>query len=125
MRASDRIFYVLGDHDWSPKPGYEHTHVCLCKQDAIALLEWLGFAPNLRGLYPLSEVRARCRRRLWDVPRNYDEGTIIYETQADGSERALYYRRPHSLRAITQQLLTMVESRMLPDTTHLSIMRVP
>lgn len=46
----------------------------LANRNAADLLAWLGLpTDDLFGQMPARELAARCRRRLWPEPRNFDE----------------------------------------------------
>jgi hypothetical protein len=71
----------------------------------------LGIDPYDGCWLPLSEVRARCTRRLWDVPRNYDAAETVTVPDGRGGLRIECYREEHTLRKLTQQLLKMIKNR--------------
>ena len=50
----------------------QSTYLNLANENAGDLLEWLALARVLWGELDARELAARCRRRLWDVSRNYD-----------------------------------------------------
>jgi hypothetical protein len=58
------------------RPDYDDpsTFVNLSNVNAADLLEWLALPRDLWGQIDARELAARCRRRLWDVPRNHDPG---------------------------------------------------
>lgn len=79
----------------------------LCNANAADLLAWLDLpCEELYGQAPAREVAAKCRRRLWDIPRNHD--AALDEIQL--SERAVVSGRPAGyLREKTQRLLKLAE----------------
>jgi len=59
------------------------TYLNVGNANAVDLLAWLWLPASspedLYGSIPARELTARCRRRLWDEPRNYDEGLPAVE----------------------------------------------
>ena len=43
--------------------------------DASMLLRWLGLAGQTFAYIAAPDLKARCRRRLWPIPRNTDRAT--------------------------------------------------
>lgn len=90
--------------------GYHVTGLNLSNTNAADLLEWIGLDI---GLWDGVKVRAStiaplCRRRLWDVKRNYDP-----ELLGEQLGRVTFCgRRPGYLREKTQELLKVCELAM-------------
>lgn len=87
----------------------------LANLNAIDLLRWLGLRVDseaeLIGEVAAPELAARCRRRLWDEPRNHDPelpGSLIAE--AGRPTVVICGRRAGYLREKTAELLTLVEA---------------
>jgi len=61
----------------------------LANTNAQALLEWLDLEEfsegGLLGDVKATELVARCQRRLWDEPRNYDPGIPTVESGGPGT----------------------------------------
>ena len=71
------------------------------ERDAADLLRWLGYSTETFGSQAASDVAARCRRRLWPMPRNYDPAVAAAKN---------YPGRPAgTLRAWTERLLRTAE----------------
>lgn len=86
----------------------------LSQLNAIDLLRWLGFElrgmEDLYGSMSVTEMAARCRRRLWDVPRNYDP-ELPGSCESSGGARLLFAGRPAGyLRRRTTELLELLEA---------------
>lgn len=86
----------------------------LAQLNAIDLLRWLGIPvrdeTDLYGSMPASELAARCRRRLWDEPRNYDPELPGSTTQVPGGPVVVSIgRRAGYLREKTEALLALVD----------------
>lgn len=101
------------DPDPVPDPRAYSCDICnlemnLNNRNAADLLAWLGLdTGDLYGSAPARDIAARCRRRLWDVPRNHD--SELPERQL--SERAIESgRAPGYLREKTEMLLKLAES---------------
>ncbi len=83
----------------------ETTFVNLANENAADLLEWLDLPRRLWGNSEARELAARCRRRLWDVARNYDRERA---PTVDG--RFIHCgRRAGYLRERTAELLRLAE----------------
>ncbi len=78
----------------------------LANMNARDLLYWLGYAGMpLYGSLDATELKARCRRRLWNEARNFDP-----ELPSRREQRLLIMgRRPGYLREKTAQLLVIAE----------------
>lgn len=80
-------------------------HINLANRNAWDLLSWLGIEPDYCGVIQARDLAARCRRRLWNEPRNHDEGieTIVSGRFIDCG------REPGYLRRQTERLLFVAE----------------
>jgi len=90
----------------------EDDFVNLANDNARDLLEWLGLNddPYLTGSHDADDLIARCRRRLWDVPRNHDpELPRVEERPLAHATYIFPGRRPGYLREKTQLLLELAE----------------
>lgn len=112
-------FIVSGDLNFAlNKPD---TFVGMYEQDALDLLEWLGYPRVNFGSLDPSELRARCMRRLWDVPRNHDPQVTrpnpivspFPEWMSAAPQKKLIIRPAGFLRARTAELLAL--SERFPD----------
>ena len=66
--------------------GNPSTYLNACNANAYDLLRWLGLPSlELHGSAAASEVAARCRRRLWDEPRNHDPELPMTDSHAGRS----------------------------------------
>lgn len=74
--------------------------------NGLDLLDWLGLSAEYCGEVDASELAARCRRRLWDEPRNLDAGI---PASMDG-RIILCGRSPGYLRERTSQLLVIADA---------------
>lgn len=89
----------------------------LANTNARALLEWLGLDEycddgDLFGDAPATEVVARCNRRLWDEPRNYDQAVPTVESGGPGTGQCLaieHGRDAGYLRDRTRDLLFIAQ----------------
>lgn len=99
-------FHVEGEH-FDPEAPQDHSvWINLCNRNAGDLLTWLWIPHDgLFGSIKGTELAARCRRRLWDVPQNHDQGL---ETVTDGRVTDCG-REDDYLRTRTQWLLAMAE----------------
>jgi hypothetical protein len=82
----------------------------LANRNAYDLLRWLeilGADDDLYGELPARELAARCRRRLWDEPRNHDP-SLPQHASADG-RLITFGRAAGYLRQRTEQLLELAE----------------
>jgi hypothetical protein len=99
--------------------------------NACDILRWLDIPldgpDGLLGSISARELAARCRRRLWDIPQNHDEGLAatdsgenrLFVIEPDGSQRLVAGepgprvifggRPPGYLRQKTKQLLELAE----------------
>lgn len=68
----------------------------LPRSDALDLLAWLGLDRPEFGAVPASDLAARCRRRLWPMPRNVDPASPP--------------RPAGTLRSMTARLLELCEA---------------
>ena len=89
-------------------PDYDDpsTFVNLANQNAGELLEWLSLPRVLWGALEAHEIAVRCRRRLWDVPRNHDPA---HAEHVDG-RLITCARRADYLRERTADLLRLAEN---------------
>lgn len=93
-------------------------YVNLSNSNAVDLLEWLsvknGGGDDIFGVIAAKELAVKCRRRLWDEPRNHDP-RISPEEECRrmgvvSSDRAIFSGRESGyLRSRTKQLLTLAE----------------
>jgi hypothetical protein len=83
------------------------TFVNFSNLNAIDLLEWLGYqlGPNLIGVLDARDLAARCRRRLWDEPRNYDPA--VPATSSASGRLTMCGRPAGGLRSRCQDLLRL------------------
>lgn len=88
-------FIVCGDVDY--KESDPSTFMKLTSTEAKELLGWLGIDrfTNDFGFLELSDLRAKCMRRLWPIPRNTDP--------AKGARPVGY------LKGKTEEMLKLVE----------------
>jgi hypothetical protein len=86
------------------------TFVNFSNLNARDLLEWLGccIGPALIGTVNARDLAARCRRRLWDEPRNHDPA-VLPISSATG-RFTLCGRPAGGLRARCQELLELAEA---------------
>jgi hypothetical protein len=90
------------------------SEINLCNPNALDLLQWLGLPIDSYGQAPARDLAARCRRRLWDEPRNRD-GALSGEERASasglaGDDRVVVSgRRAGYLRDQTGRLLAVAE----------------
>lgn len=108
--------------DVSEWPEPYTCHVCtelemnLANENAYELMRWLDITADLysddfHGEIKAKELAARCRRRLWDEPRNHDAGVDGYEQKEPGKARLIYGgRRPGYLREMVEKLLKIAEA---------------
>lgn len=99
-------FWIEGvaiDHD-DPR-----TFVNVSNLNARDLLDWLGYVagPCLSGSLDSRELAARCRRRLWDEPRNQD-AAIPPESMRSGRV-VICGRLAGTLRTRCEDLLKLAE----------------
>lgn len=104
-----------------PYPDRYHCDVCdhelnLNNRNAADLIRWLGMDvftlwSTEYGHCDAKELAARCRRRLWDEPRNYDVGldTSHEETVEGGARLIECGRDPGYLRHTVGKLLKIAE----------------
>jgi hypothetical protein len=83
------------------------TFVSLANVNAADLMTWIGLPTFdvLVGELPVGEVAAKCRRRLWPIPRNDDAGSAA---TVEG-RRIQFARRPGYLRETTARLLELCD----------------
>lgn len=105
-------FHIQGTNVDPEAPQDHSLHINLCNANARELLDWLEIEhdPDLFGQIKGTELAVKCRRRLWDVPRNHDpakEGEII---ETPGKATFINCGRDVDyLRYRTQWLLAMAE----------------
>ena len=78
----------------------------------MELLRWLWITPEPCGHIKATELAAKCRRRLWDEPRNHDPAIEGSDTGGPGTGqcRSIYFgRREGYLRMRTEELLKIAE----------------
>lgn len=92
-------FFVARDTDapFEAADSYLQLDAALAQE----LLEWLGYGPERFGSMPASDLAARCRRRLWPMPRNMDP--------------AKNGRPEGTLRDLTERLLRMAAQASAED----------
>jgi hypothetical protein len=88
------------------------SEVNVCNANARDLLHWLGLPVDEYGQVPASDLAARCRRRLWDEPRNHDAAVSaddrLAATGLAADDRVVMQgRRPGYLRHQTERLLAV------------------
>ena len=113
-----------GERYFIPEPADE-LWVNLNNSNARDLLAWLDLdhlglwdAPRVQ----LSDLAARCRRRLWSEPRNHDPAIAAEDTGGPGTgqARSIYAgRRPGYLRDLTKRLLQLAEHGLQKGFTHI------
>jgi hypothetical protein len=84
----------------------------LSNVNAREVLAWLGYeiGEGLLGELDARELAARCRRRLWNEPRNHDPELPGWEGRGAGGVRVVQFaRRPGYLREKTEALLKLAE----------------
>lgn len=101
-------FMVAGDLDYSENR--PETFIQLAEADSNDLLKWLWLPASDFGYVAASDLAARCRRRLWPLPRNYDAGIPARQESSNGTVRLVVSgREPGYLRARTEELLKLAE----------------
>lgn len=107
---------VVG-HDMSLWPEPYSCDICvnlemnLANMNAGELLRWLDLECVPYGEAPAREVAAKCRRRLWDEPRNHDAGLPAEEIKEPGYVQVFICGRdPGYLREKTAKLLKIAEA---------------
>lgn len=104
----------------SSDPEDSFSYVNVSNDNAKDLLEWIGVSsPDFCGELPATDVAAKCRRRLWPEPRNFDDERLgVVHEGSDGSVRAVECRRRAGyLRDKTVALLALCE-RLGPATLY-------
>lgn len=90
------------------------TSLNMANVNAADLLDWVGIGSETlwRGLpVPAKEIAPLCRRRLWDVPRNWDPEL---PDRRDG--HVIYCGRPAGyLREKTWEFLLICEQALAKD----------
>jgi hypothetical protein len=91
------------------------SEVNLCNTNALDLLQWLALPVEDYGQVQARELAARCRRRLWDEPRNHDDALSGAERAsaiglAEDDRVVVSGRRAGYLRAQAGRLLAVAES---------------
>lgn len=100
-------FFIGGDLDSDSKG----RSIYLSERNAVDLLSWLSFARETWGAIPAREVAARCRRRMWPLPRNVD-AAIQERTEVcvGGAVKLVQLGREEGyLRKRTEELLYLAE----------------
>lgn len=100
-------FIVTGDCEYADdRPD---TFVQLSEQNAYDLLQWLSYDASDFGYMDPAELRARCIRRLWPMPRNYDPA--IPERREAGHNVTLVVagREAGYLRTKTEEMLKLAD----------------
>ncbi|RKZ09782.1 hypothetical protein DRQ25_05185 [Candidatus Fermentibacteria bacterium] len=97
------------DEVWNvPYPSCEiciNINLNMATGNALDLLHWLGITIDYSGEIKAAELAAACRRRLWDEPRNHDEGIPPVTT-----DKYVYLgREADYLRRRTADLLRVAE----------------
>ena len=98
-----------------PYPDTYHCDVCdnelnIANSNAVDLLAWLDLGTEQYGHINAKELAARCRRRLWDEPRNDNPAIEPTEFQPAGGPKVFVGgRRPNYLREMVQRLLKIAE----------------
>jgi hypothetical protein len=90
------------------------SEINLCNANAVDVLQWLALPVADYGQVPARELAARCRRRLWDEPRNHDGALSGAERASaiglDDDDRVVVSgRREGYLRDQTGRLLAVAE----------------
>lgn len=86
------------------------TNLNMANSNAADLLQWIGLNASLWSgeKVKASAIAPLCRRRLWDVKRNYDEAI-----PGGGDDRVIYCGREAGyLRRRTAELLKVCEMAM-------------
>jgi hypothetical protein len=86
--------------------------VNLGNDNARDLLAWLDIpaTPELDGDIDARDLAARCRRRLWNEPRNHDAGVEGFvDAQAGRATLIVNGRSENYLRTQTERLLKIAE----------------
>lgn len=102
-------FLVSGDLDFAEdRP---ETFIQLSLRNAADLLRWLGFDADEFGYLDASDLRARCMRRLWPIPRNFDPAVPErHETSRQPNVHLVIPGREAGyLRARTEELLKLAD----------------
>lgn len=84
----------------------------LSNVNARDLLDWLelSVSDDLYGTVTAHDLAARCRRRLWNEPRNHDQGFEGYIDEQTGRCTVVMGGRPDGyLRQRTKRLLQIAE----------------
>ena len=100
-------FMIAGDVEYSEdRPD---TFVQLSEPNAEDLLKWLGLEPSNFGFIEANDLSARCRRRLWPMPRNIDPAIPHREETTPGGHVRLVVcgREEGYLHARTEELLQL------------------
>lgn len=101
-------FMIAGDLEYSEdRP---NTFVQLSEADSNDLLKWLWLEPSDFGYMEATDLAARCRRRMWPIARNFDQGIASRQESVNGAVRLVVSgREPGYLRARTEELLKLAE----------------
>lgn len=102
-------FMIAGDIEYSENR--PDTFVQLNEPNANDLLKWLWLEPSDFGFIEAVDLAARCRRRLWPIPRNFDPPVPHREETTQGGYVRLVVcgREEGYLRARTEELLRLAE----------------
>jgi len=111
-------FFIAGDVTFSTSD--QDTFLLLDATDAADLMRWLGYpceGGSPFGTLPVSDLKARCRRRLWPIPRNTDPA--LESRRRVGHSGAVLdtqkAREAGFLRKQTQRLLALAERASEPN----------
>lgn len=106
-------FYVSGDVDYAQ--ARPETYLQLSAANASDLLRWLGLDDLGFGYVDASDLRARCTRRLWPIPRNFDPA--LPERRETSLKPNVHLvipgREAGYLRARTEDLLKLAERALV------------
>lgn len=102
------------DPEW-PSPADYTCNICnhtmnLNNRNAHDLLDWIGLKFEECGSVSARDMAAKCRRRLWNEPRNYDIGIESTEENQLGHAKVVNCGRdPGYLRHKTEKLLEIAD----------------
>lgn len=110
MGATQMVrFMIAGDLDYCEQR--PDTYVQISAPNTADLLRWLWLDPCEFGFLEATDLAARCKRRLWPLPRNFDAAVPNREeTTANGNVRLIVCGREAGyLRSRTEDLLRLAE----------------
>ena len=100
-------FMIAGDLDYSE--ARPETFVQMTELNCLDLLKWLWLPAEDWGYVPAVELAARCRRRMWPLPRNFDPAREASEKRVGATRVVVLAREAGYLRARTEELLKLAE----------------